>query len=107
MSWDQIKAIDGDPLFTIGSHTFDHLELTKQPASIQRQQMLESKQDLERRLGHKIRHFCYPYGDFDKTTIEAAKAVGFTTATTTESGSVQKGDGLLELSRVRSVYELP
>jgi len=53
-----------------------------------------------------MRHFCYPYGLYDATTVDAVQAAGYVTATTTARGRVAVGASLrsplrpLELPRV-------
>lgn len=106
LTWDQIRKLDRNPLFSVESHTNDHLELAKQPIEVQRFQIIEGKRGLEAELGHPVYHFCYPYGSFNDTTLQIAHEAGFITATTTVPGTFQSGDGLYALKRIRDTYGL-
>jgi peptidoglycan/xylan/chitin deacetylase (PgdA/CDA1 family) len=107
LSWDRVRQLDRNPLFTIASHSADHLELAKQPAEIQAYQILEGKKQLEQQLGHPVNHFCYPYGSFNQTTLDLVRSAGFQTSTTTVPGTYQSRDSLLTLKRIRAAYDLP
>ncbi len=51
-----------------------------------KQEILDSKTDLETLLGIECSHFSYPNGDYTKREIEIVKAGGFRSARTTEMG---------------------
>lgn len=53
----------------IGSHSMNHLELPLYPER-QRAEVVESKQQLEKRLGVPIQTFAYPFGKADGGTID-------------------------------------
>jgi peptidoglycan/xylan/chitin deacetylase (PgdA/CDA1 family) len=107
LNWDQIRALDANPLFTIGAHTVDHLHLSSEPVDVQRYQITQSKATIEAQLGHTIKHFCYPYGSYNATTVSLVHESGFLTATTTASGTVHRSQDLLTLSRIRDTKQLP
>lgn len=107
LSWDQIRQIDRNRLFTIGSHTVNHLELAKQPEAVQRFEIIEGKRQLEQQLDHPVRAFAYPYGSFNATTVEIVKEAGFSSAVTTEAGADQIPGDQLVLHRIRSTLTLP
>lgn len=93
LSWSEIQQLDADPIVTIGAHTVNHYAL-KQLSHIQaRGEIQNSKDQLEAKLGHEVRHFAYPFGSV-KTAgprdFGLAKACGFLTATTTRSGNIFK-----------------
>lgn len=89
LNWDQIRMLDRSGLITIGGHTLDHENLTLLPPEEQRRQIAESKAGIERQLGHRIRHFAYPYGAYDETTAQLAREAGYITAVTTMPGTQQ------------------
>ena len=65
--------------------------LRAQPSERQHQTMQTSRAELEAALGIDVADFAYPFGGhdaFDTTTVADARAIGFTTATTTVPGSV-------------------
>ncbi len=77
---------------TIGAHTVDHVRLRGLPAQEQKQNILSSKDELERLSGREIEHFAYPYGgpdSFDDHSVGAVRSAGFETACTTIRGNAK------------------
>jgi peptidoglycan/xylan/chitin deacetylase (PgdA/CDA1 family) len=107
LTWSQIKQLDRNPLFTIASHTVDHLDLAQQTPAVQEYQIISGKQQLEQELGHRVDDFAYPYGDFNATTLSLVHQAGFIAAVTTTPGTTQTANSLLTLSRIRATYNLP
>lgn len=106
LNWDQIKDLDRSGLIEIGSHTVDHLELSKQTVDMQRLQISQSKSQLETQLGHAVSAFAYPYGSYNQTSVNLAQEAGYTTAVTTKPGQVHTVAGLLTMTRLRDVKTL-
>ena len=84
----------------IGSHTQSHIDLQKCSNEIAFKEINQSKADLENNFKTTINHFCYPYGNFNKTTLSIVKQAGYDTATTTSRGRSATNDDILELPRV-------
>ena len=82
-----------------GSHTLTHVRLAEAEPSRVRREVMESKRELERLLGHEIRHFCYPYGSYDLETIGAVEEAGYETAVTCLRGAATREFHPLELPR--------
>ena len=57
---EQVLELDKDPLVTIGYHTKTHPQLRY--VKNRKEEIWDSKEELEQMLGHKIVHFAYPYG---------------------------------------------
>ena len=85
-SWDekQFKLMDKvqikewlDAGMNIGSHSSNHLDLTK----INHDQLMveigDSKKTLEDMFSVEINNFCYPFGKFDKNTTKYVKENGY------------------------------
>jgi peptidoglycan/xylan/chitin deacetylase (PgdA/CDA1 family) len=64
-------------------------------------QLRQSRQTLEKLLGHPVRWFCYPVGRNDTASAAAVAGAGYLLAYTTEGGSVLRADSLMQLPRVR------
>ena len=72
LDWDEARRLlRRYPLFEIGGHTRDHLDLTRHPGEA-RAQIEGCVEDLRRELGVEARHFSYPYG---RWCAEARRAV--------------------------------
>ena len=71
---------------TIGAHTVNHVHLTQVPEAVAREEIAASRKALEDEFGVAIKHFCYPYGDWNPKIADLVAETGYTTASTTESG---------------------
>jgi len=61
MDWKQVKALS-EAGMGLGSHTVTHPLLRNCTAERQREELLESRRQLEQRLDRDIEHFAYPVG---------------------------------------------
>jgi peptidoglycan/xylan/chitin deacetylase (PgdA/CDA1 family) len=100
MSWDQVREVKAAG-FEIGDHTADHLALNTLSAADQRHQIIDSKHVLEEQIGSPVTAFCYPSGRYNDQTLEIVKEAGYTSATTTNGGSVRAGADPFQYVRIR------
>ncbi len=84
----------------IGAHTITHPFLATLPVSAQRQEITNSKAKLEEILGHSVKSFAYPHGNFSAETKTVVQEAGFTCACSTVPKSVRKNSDRFALSRV-------
>lgn len=81
MSWHDLARLH-EHGWEIGSHTWSHPHLTRLTDDELERELVESKRELESRLGVPCRSLAYPYGDHDRRVVEAAARAGYTTAGT-------------------------
>jgi peptidoglycan/xylan/chitin deacetylase (PgdA/CDA1 family) len=96
MTWDELRAINQEPLITIGAHTVNHFAVAKLSAEEARAEMQDGAQRLEEELQSPVTHLSFPYGDPDSAgprDFEIARTLGFKTAVTTQKGLVPSGAG--------------
>ncbi len=89
MDWDEIRTMAADPLVTVGAHTKGHYAVSKLSAARALEEMTGSADRIERELGARPIHFCYPYGDpasAGPRDFALAREAGFKTAVTTRKG---------------------
>ena len=103
MSWEQLrKLMDGGHI--VGSHTMTHPNLAFLGATDVRWELIESKRQMESRLGREIVHFSYPCPalspNWSGQTEQESRKAGYQTAVTTSSGLVRRTDNPLALKRV-------
>ena len=92
---------------TIGSHTKTHTILTSLTDQGIRTELLESKKKIEAELGIQVNYFAYPNGsmnDFNSTTEEQLKNVGYQAALTTVRGVNRTPVNLFRLRRT-GIYQ--
>jgi len=88
---------------TIGSHSVDHHRLTAIPRSDVDRQLVESKSEIEEKLGIDCEFFCYPNGSVDEFVRERVRHTEYRAAVTTVHGLNKAGDDLYTLKR----YPMP
>ena len=89
MDWDEIRIMAADPLVTVGVHTKAHYAVAKLSPARALEEMSGSADRIERELGSRPVHFCYPYGDpasAGPRDFALAREAGFKTAVTTRKG---------------------
>lgn len=84
----------------IASHTITHPDLTTLDPSALEQELVGSKQQLEKDLGIEIVNFCYPAGQYNDAVAKAVEAAGYRGATTVNPGLAEKSMPF-ELNRIR------
>ncbi|MBC8060628.1 MAG: polysaccharide deacetylase family protein [Clostridiaceae bacterium] len=84
----------------IESHTVNHEHLKELSKDKQLETLGQSKKDLEKILNKQINFLAYPYGEYNKSALEAAKEVGYTMAFSTDGRWSSKKNGMLSLDRV-------
>lgn len=101
LTWAMIDEIRGSGLIEFGSHTVSHRELPSLGDAEAKQEIEQSRQELEKHLGHPVRSFCFPVGRFSDRDVDFARSAGYETAVTTKSGHANPDQDPLRLPRVR------
>ena len=70
----------------IGSHTMTHPRLTEIPENDAREEITSSKKQLEDLFEVPVKHFCYPFGDYNQRIVELVREAGYETGSTTTPG---------------------
>lgn len=97
---ESLKALDADPLCTIGAHTVNHPRLDTLSLGEQQEEIMQSQEVLEFLLGHPIHHFSYPHGAYNTDTLTIVTQQSFRTALCAWGGTVRRGNNLLMLPRI-------
>lgn len=71
----------------IGSHTFNHEDLTQEPPSRLQMELIRPKQTLEQLTGRPVTDFAYPAGRYDRAVQAAVQQAGYVSAMATDVGS--------------------
>ncbi|TIP29689.1 MAG: polysaccharide deacetylase [Mesorhizobium sp.] len=89
MNWDEIRAMAGHPLVTIGAHTVNHRNLKRLSEADARHEVDGVRGILQAELGEAPRHFAYPYGYASAVgdrEVGLARDAGYVSAVTTRHG---------------------
>lgn len=100
LSWTEVAEMDKAG-FEFGAHTLTHPHLTKIPVAQALHEIAGSKLELERRLGHGVEFFAYPFGDMDADVEKLVKDAGFRGAASTIQGFANQRPDFWALKRVR------
>lgn len=104
MTRDEVVAMDRD-IVTVGAHTMTHPVLPLLEPDELTRELRESQRWLEARLGRRVEHFCYPFGEWDaRVAAEARRWYG--SAVTSAPGRVERGDDLFGLRRISATPRL-
>jgi GT2 family glycosyltransferase/peptidoglycan/xylan/chitin deacetylase (PgdA/CDA1 family) len=98
MNEEQIKQIDRAG-HEILSHTVSHPHLTKLDDVRLKVELDESKQTLERIVGHNVPAISYPYGDCDTRTCDAAQRAGYQVGFSVEPCKVDVSANKFQIGR--------
>jgi peptidoglycan/xylan/chitin deacetylase (PgdA/CDA1 family) len=84
----------------LGSHTINHRDLRHESGAALAEQTTGARRLLQRRFGRRVTSFAYPGGDYDRDTLRAVRAAGYTAAVTVAPGLAGRSRPL-ELARIR------
>lgn len=103
MSWEQVSAISGDPLCTIGGHTVSHPALNQVSEDRFNQEISECIAKLKSATGRDIEHFAFPYGsknEIGDREIGLIQKFNFKTVFMAHGGCITKNN-------IYQSYQLP
>ena len=80
MTWPELQRLDREGICTVASQTVTHRDLDKLTDAEMQKELVDSKRDLERHLGHPVRYLAYPNGSFDARCEAAARQAGYALA---------------------------
>jgi peptidoglycan/xylan/chitin deacetylase (PgdA/CDA1 family) len=83
------------------SHTVSHNELNSLSYKKQLEELICSKETINKLLNKNTDYLCYPVGKYNEFTIKALKEAGYKMAFTTKHGYANLADGLYTIRRVR------
>lgn len=85
-----LRSLAREELMEIGGHTATHPFLSSLSAVEQEREIAGARDQLASILGQDIRHFAYPYGDFDQAARDRVQAAGYVSAVTTQRGRAEQ-----------------
>ena len=103
ISADELKVLAADPLCTIGAHTVSHPRLDTLTREEQYKEIADSKQTLEKILGHPIHHFSFPHGAHNDDTQAICRQLDFHTVAMAWGGPARQGCILTLLPRISTI----
>lgn len=84
----ELSEIEQGGIIELGGHTVNHPLLGEQPVAVQKEEIEQSKLDLERLLNHPVTSFAYPFGAYGDETLPLVQEAGFQYACSTVETTV-------------------
>jgi peptidoglycan/xylan/chitin deacetylase (PgdA/CDA1 family) len=76
LTWEMLAGIRQAGI-TVGSHTRTHVLMTNERRHKVMDEVVGSREELEKRLGTAVQHFVYPDGAFNSSSVNAVAAAGY------------------------------
>lgn len=99
LGWDQVEAMAGSGLMTLGAHTHRHPDLRTIGATQIEDELGTCDELIERRMGIRPAHFTYPWG-YWSAPAHAAVARRYSSATVGSGPPVTAATDLLTVNRI-------
>lgn len=102
MTCDELRALHGGRLLSIGAHTVTHPVLSRLSLDEQRREIYESRRSLENILGAPVTTFSYPFGtrhDYSDDSVRIVEDAGFDLACANTPGLVDTDSPRLAMPR--------
>ena len=99
ISRDQVRAL-ADAGMDVESHAMDHIPMLGTLAG-QTYQMCKAREFLSAWTGTDVRHFAYPSGDYNDTSLVALQQCGYLSGYKKSGGAVQSSNAMYLLQRAR------
>ncbi len=85
MNWNELRNLSCDSVY-VESHSASHGKLGQLDSCTLEQEMLESKNKIEKELNKTVKAISYPGGSYSREVLEAASRAGYEIGFTTEYG---------------------
>ncbi len=99
IDWEQVREMERGG-FTFGSHTTNHVTLTRVALPAAEQEIRGSRAALGALLGHTVDTFCYPFGANTPELRKAVAAAGYKVGVTTRAQLLHKSEDVFALPRI-------
>lgn len=100
MTSEEVLRLASGGLVEVGSHTVTHPVLSEISADAQRDEIQQSKSQLEEILGEPVKSFAYPFGAHTEETARLVEEAGYDCACTTLPDIVWSGSLRYQLPRI-------
>jgi peptidoglycan/xylan/chitin deacetylase (PgdA/CDA1 family) len=103
LSWDQVRELDRDPLFTVGGHGHTHRILEYLDDDALARELDTSLALLDKHLGRRVPHYSYPEGlahCYSDRVVAALRARGVVACPTAEPGLNTMADDPFHWKRI-------
>ena len=100
LNWRLIEELGETGLFEFYSHTKSHRKCSLLSEAELMEELKDSQQIIEERLGRPCPYLCWPYGEYSTTAAEIARDAGYRALFTTLHGVVTVGSDPFAIKRI-------
>lgn len=100
MTKEEVQELIKSGLVEIGGHTSNHLDMPFIEQEKLKEDLIFSKEKLEKLTGEELVSFAYPWGNNDDKSKKLIRELGYKFAVATESGTACYSDDLYEIQRI-------
>lgn len=86
----QLQKLSDDPLVTIGIHGKTHNPLLKIDKKLAKEELYESKKEIEEIIGKNVDTMSFPHGSYDDELVDYAMEIGIRKICTSDPGFINK-----------------
>jgi peptidoglycan/xylan/chitin deacetylase (PgdA/CDA1 family) len=98
LSWEALRSLATLGV-EIGSHSVNHPRLSRLASPELENELRASRDTLQQKLAVSVDALAYPYGDFNRAVVAAARAVGYRCAFTVQPSHVSARTNLMLIPR--------
>jgi len=100
LTWEEVRQLASAGV-EIGSHGVDHeIHHYEQPETVRRDELVRSKEEIEKQLNRPCRFFAYPNGNFIEASPKEVQEAGYYMAFTTQGRTILPDDDFYLLPRL-------
>jgi len=100
LTWEEVQQLASAGV-EIGSHGVEHeIHHPNQPEFIRKDELIRSKEEIEKRLNRPCHYFAYPNGDFVESSPREAQNAGYLMAFTTQQRTISLNENPYLLPRL-------
>lgn len=100
MSAEEAKQLADIPNIEVGAHTVSHPALARLSMRAQRNEIMEAKLGLEKKISKQVLGFAYPHGSVSQGTLSAVADAGYMYACGSVADTVRLGSNIYHLPRI-------
>ena len=100
LSWDEAREMQASGLIRFGAHTVNHEILDQISLLKAKEEICNSREELERQMGSTVKTFAYPNGNHSDSIRMFLKESGLNIAVTTHKGFFERGMSSLQIPRI-------
>lgn len=98
LNWNEIREMSQNNI-SIGAHTLTHRDLVNADLEEARNEILTSKEEIERQIGKKVDYFAYPFNRYNDELVKLVRTLGFR-GVFGGTGTIQQGANVFGLKRI-------